>query len=244
MGLSASQARLLNLTARMHDIEYKAQNLEAQKLQMANESQQVYSEYETALNKTKIQQKDINQDGSIFFKDITATNLKDAGYSFEIAVGNSKGKVYKDMSKAIEELQNQNNITNDGTFTGTGEQVTNFINEGYIVLVKVADKDNKRVQDFTEGANIEALQGAEATSGTYEVNVATDTGLQEVTDEVDLKKAEAKYESDMRKINNKDAKFDTDLAALESERNAIKTEMETLKSVAKDNVDRTYKLFS
>ena len=51
-------------------------------------------------------------------------------------------------------------------------------------------------------------------------------------------------EDDMRKINSKDAKFDTDLAALESERNAIKTEMETLKSVAKDNVDRTYKLFS
>ena len=36
MGLSASQARLLSLTARMHDIEYKAQKLEAQKLQMAN----------------------------------------------------------------------------------------------------------------------------------------------------------------------------------------------------------------
>jgi len=42
MGLASSQARLLNLTARMHDIEYKAQNLEAQKLQMANESRQVY----------------------------------------------------------------------------------------------------------------------------------------------------------------------------------------------------------
>ena len=55
MGLSASQARLLNLTARMHDIEYKAQNLEAQKLQMANESTQVYQEYENALNKQKIQ---------------------------------------------------------------------------------------------------------------------------------------------------------------------------------------------
>ena len=34
MGLAASQARLLSLTARMHDIEYKAQKLEAQKLQM------------------------------------------------------------------------------------------------------------------------------------------------------------------------------------------------------------------
>lgn len=244
MGLSASQARLLNLTARMHDIEYKAQNLEAQKLQMANESQQVYSEYETALNKTKIQQKDINNDGSIFFKDATAAELKDAGYSFEIAVGNSRGKVYKNMSDAVAELKNQGNVTNEGTFNGSGEQVTNFINEGYIVLVKVVDSNNKQVKDFTDGALLTTIQDTKETSGTYEVNVATDTGLQEVTDEVDLKKAEAKYEADMRKINNKDAKFDTDLAALESERNAIKTEMETLKSVAKDNVDRTYKLFS
>ena len=70
------------------------------------------------------------------------------------------------------------------------------------------------------------------------------TDFQEVSDETALKKAEAKYEADMRKINNKDKKFDTDLAALESERNAIKTEIDTLKSVAKDNVDRTYKLFS
>ena len=246
MGLSASQARLLNLTARMHDIEYKAQNLEAQKLQMANESQQVYSEYETALNKTKIQQKDINKSGVTFFKDITAATLKDAGYSFEIAVGDNtiKGTVYSSMDKAVEKLKENKLINDTGTFTGARDQVTNFINEGYIVLVKVLDKDNKRVETFTEGATLKSLQEAEATSGTYDINVATDTGLQEVTDEVDLKKAEAKYESDMRKINNKDAKFDTDLAALESERNAIKTEMDTLKSVAKDNVDRTYKLFS
>lgn len=245
MGLSASQARLLNLTARMHDIEYKAQNLEAQKLQMANESQQVYSEYETALNKTKIQQKDISQSGATFFKNITAQTLKnDGGYSFEVAVGTSKGKVYKDMATAVTELKTSGSVSQDGTFTGTNEQVTNFINEGYIVLVKVLDKDNKQVKNFTDGDFLEDIQKVEATSGTYEVNVATDTGLQEVTDEVDLKKAEAKYESDMRKINSKDAKFDTDLAALESERNAIKTEMDTLKSVAKDNVDRTYKLFS
>ena len=48
----------------------------------------------------------------------------------------------------------------------------------------------------------------------------------------------------MRKINAKDKKFDVDIAALEQERNAIKTEMETLKTVAKDNVERTFKLFS
>ena len=48
----------------------------------------------------------------------------------------------------------------------------------------------------------------------------------------------------MRKIDMKDRKFDQDLAALEAERNAIKQEMETLKTVAKENVERTFKLFS
>jgi hypothetical protein len=77
----------------------------------------------------------------------------------------------------------------------------------------------------------------------FETSVATNTGLREVTDEVALKKAEAKYEADMKKIDMKDRKFDTELAAMETERNAIKQEMETLKTVAKDNVERTFKLF-
>ena len=57
MGLASSQARLLNLTTRMHQIEYKAAKLEAEKLQMANESTRVYEDYLEALEKTKIQKK-------------------------------------------------------------------------------------------------------------------------------------------------------------------------------------------
>ena len=102
--------------------------------------------------------------------------------------------------------------------------LTNMINEGFIVLHKMT------------GDNI--------TGAADEVNVATDAALQQVSDETKLKKAEAKYEADMAKINAKDKKFDTDIAALEQERNAIKTEIDTLKTVAKDNVERTFKLFS
>ncbi len=102
-----------------------------------------------------------------------------------------------------------------------GEWFTNMVNNGFIFLYK-KDSDNKL----------------------FQVNIATDTSLQEVSDSLELKKAEAKYEADMRKIDAKDKKFDTDLAAMEQERNAIKTEMETLKTVAKDNVDRTFRLFS
>ena len=75
MGMSSSQARLLSLTGRMHDIEYKAQKLEAQKLQMANESTAVYKEYENALNATKIQHKVLGADGSISFINTTYNNF-------------------------------------------------------------------------------------------------------------------------------------------------------------------------
>ena len=47
----------------------------------------------------------------------------------------------------------------------------------------------------------------------------------------------------MKQIDLKDRKYDSDLAAIENERNAIKQEMETLKTVSKDNVERTFKLF-
>ena len=230
MGLSASQARLLNLTARMHDIEYKAQNLEAQKLQMANESDTVYAQYEEALNATKVQMKYIADDGSVGYQDINFSDLADGQYTLKICnveTGTwTDGVDPRDLT-AIRNASGCNALQNDNA------TLSNMLKEGLIVFEKVAKDEN--------GLDINDADGNPVIE---ETNVATNTDFQEVSDETALKKAEAKYEADMRKINNKDKKFDTELAALESERNAIKTEIDTLKSVAKDNVDRTYKLFS
>ena len=45
MGMAASQARLLCITARIHDVEYQAQAIQAAKVQLATQSDQVYQEY-------------------------------------------------------------------------------------------------------------------------------------------------------------------------------------------------------
>ena len=58
-----------------------------------------------------------------------------------------------------------------------------------------------------------------------ETSVAINTSLQEVTDEVKLRKAEAKYEADMKRIDMKNRRYDSDLAALDNERNAVKQEI-------------------
>ena len=76
MGMSSSQARLLSLTARQHNVEYRAQKLQAEKLQMANDSDRVYNTYLNALNATKIQARVANQWESDTFQDATLAMLE------------------------------------------------------------------------------------------------------------------------------------------------------------------------
>jgi len=299
MGLASSQARLLNLTTRMHQIEYKAAKLEAEKLQMANESRQVYEDYMNALEETKVQYKILNKDGAVTYRDINNyQEFLDAGYALDF-----RGTVYDGTTGYRDEFDNnisftkmtpqevkqqfgeeetgefykyvsgseQGFITADvydslpqdegdiTTTTGTlhvkatvndfaqlcvdafradinnppqnvEEVITNLINTGHVTIVQCR-KDHSFAKeneiDFTD----------------FQTSVATNTGLQEIADEKNLRKAEAKYEADMKRIDMKDRHFDKELAAIETERNAIKQEMETLKTVSKDNVERTFKLF-
>ena len=273
MGLSASQARLLNLTARMHDIEYKAQNLEAQKLQMANESTQVYQEYENALNKQKVQFKQIGPDGSANYIDASISTLLAANYKIKILSGstwysfNQTGVGVSNEAKnwttvetvtcsELEEDKNAGDEVEVGgkTYVLTADadagatEITGYVKDESLTKLAGLDFSKEEVlRNLVEAGFIIFEKPTTDKNGDTvytEVNIATDTSLQEVSDETELKKAEAKYEADMRKINQKDKKFDTDLAAMDAERNAIKTEMDTLKSVAKENVDRTFKLFS
>ena len=77
--------------------------------------------------------------------------------------------------------------------------------------------------------------------------IATSVGnnyLQEVNDEEKAKKAEAEYHHELKIINRKDTKFDTALKKLETEENACKTEIESIKKVKDENIDRTFNLFS
>ena len=256
MGLSSSQARLLNLTSRMHQIEYGAARLEAMKLQMANESRQVYLEYQDALEQTKVQVKTLTTDGSVTYRDLT--NYADfiaSGfalvYNNEVYDGTG-GKTFNDLVAKIIDASNSNAGASAGGATGgTGstpvniadgasfeKALTNMINSGYVTIVQKDPATNT----FHSPSDTDVAEQLKFTD--FETSVATNTGLQEVTDETNLRKAEAKYEADMKRIDLKDRKYDYDLAALDNERNAVKQEMETLKTVARDNVERTFKLFS
>ena len=238
MGLSSSQARLLNMTSRMHQIEYKAAKLEAQKLQMANESRRVYEEYLDALETTKVQVKHIESDGSATYKDITGySDFTGAGFALMYANTVYDGKDGKKLfNLANAAFKPATSYTADSQLTNVEQIITNLINTGDVVIVE-KQKNASGALEFPTNGSVTDIDR-------YETSIAINTNLQEVPDESQLRKAEAKYEADMRKIDAKDRKYDADLAALDTERNAIKSEMETLKTVARDNVERTFKLFS
>ena len=110
MGMSSSQARLLTLTARMHDIEHRAQKIEADKLRLANDSRKAYEEYLIALDSKKIQYKSIASDGSITFRDATMNIMQNGcipNYEGEHALKNlflqnQEGKIMVTPSVARE----------------------------------------------------------------------------------------------------------------------------------------------
>ncbi|MBR1907306.1 hypothetical protein IJ818_00005, partial [bacterium] len=75
MGMSSSQARLLSITARINDIEYKSQSISNSKIRSADESEQVAREYTQALNKTKLTYNSYDASGNAVKYSINSTNL-------------------------------------------------------------------------------------------------------------------------------------------------------------------------
>ncbi len=73
--MAASQARLLALTARMHDIELKAQRIEAEKVALATQEDAVYEKYCDALDATKIQIGIIGEMGKTQYIDANYSNV-------------------------------------------------------------------------------------------------------------------------------------------------------------------------
>ncbi len=304
MGLAATQVRLLQLTSRQHRIEYQAQRIQAQKLQLSNESDRVYNEYMTALDAKKVQYKYVETDGTVSYKDATFNTMfggynkgVQIPYALEILNGEDAGKFYvanATMEKAYNDnknwaavdktvLETEYNVTIDDNnieeyqkkymgekfaeqYLGKAEADCDVEEFSYYVNlyaaltesgangVKVFDTANYG-DDYEWLTNMlangevllhkyDAEAGDDGKGAWMEVAVSTDSMLQEVADEKELKKAEAVYEAETSRINRKDTQYDTLLSQTETERNAIKTEMDSLKQVRNDNIEKTFKLFS
>ena len=101
MGMAASQARLLTITARLHDVEYKAQSIQNAKIQLSTQSDQVYNEYLEALNATSLTITDSNKNViQANFNNLCGENAVQTGNQYALKDSNGRLIVSDDIDAA------------------------------------------------------------------------------------------------------------------------------------------------
>ncbi|MCR5266651.1 MAG: hypothetical protein K6E29_08700 [Cyanobacteria bacterium RUI128] len=126
------------------------------------------------------------------------------------------------------------------------EQVYNAIKAagGYTKIFDATAQSSSWVTNMVKSAQVIL------TTWDYETETLSKTAdslhynLREIADNNAIEVAGQKYEDELTTINAKDARYDTRLEKLDSERSAITTEIESLKQVAKENVESTFKLYT
>ena len=201
MGMSASQARLLSITSRMSDVEFKSEQISQSKIRMSQSSQEVTAEYNKALSKQIINFKFLNQETSSFDTvTLTPAYIAANASTLGIRLYNSDGTEFTDTESKL-----------------TATDLYDMISSGQVYI---KDNTGKRVDVFTN------------------------TSYRTTYDDNEVRKAEANYEAELAKINQKEKMLDFELDNLQTEHNALKAEMDSIKSLIKDNVEKSFNIFS
>lgn len=77
----------------------------------------------------------------------------------------------------------------------------------------------------------------------YQGNYSTDKYIKEVSDEEAIAKAEAKYNTEKTKIENKEQNIDTKMKNLDTEISSLTTEYDTTKSLISKSVEKSFKRY-
>jgi len=397
MGLSASQARLLSITSRINDVEFKAQQIMNEKVDLATQKDAVYDEYENAMEAKKLQIAYNGSNGALNYVDATfatvcgynnerngtyalideSTGLMvveddvyqaynngyDGGdkYSFAwrmlgfeendfawadngrdgtgnmVGVDSQSGNAvtvgegeeqfnvlamtdveqyvfdklekannldsdvsakYQKYQEALEtkdkskisdalnkfreafvnkykkeiyeamrldkddDISKEQSTSNGSTIPGFGEYESEISEEfnyyvrlfegiencgGCIPISKYSqdgDTGNDWFGNLINSGKVSLNEYNERKKDWNSISPSTSTNMRAVADETAIKKAEVKYKRKLEELESKEKDLDRNLTNLETERNALTTERDSIKSVIKDNIDRTFKIFS
>ena len=139
------------------------------------------------------------------------------------------------------------------------EEMFDLIKEngkGYTTLDKVGGKENNS-EWFSNAISDGTIYMGKYTTDSKNDNELDDFGLDLINadtvfgwtngtdnDSTDLTIAETEFERKLKAIDKKEQRYDMQLSRLETERQALTTEYDSLKKVISDNIERTFGIFS
>lgn len=145
MGLAASQARLLTITARLADNELRSQTINNAKMRLATQSAQASDEYVSALNNAQMMFSNTTPDGltqsqALSFNALTQYSPYNTQYGIintagQIMVSEEDAKIFEGCNNNLETFLKAHNLEWETTFFGESsgdlqEKLTSFYGTG------------------------------------------------------------------------------------------------------------------
>lgn len=256
MGLSASQARILLLTAKNDAYELQAQKIEQERLMLAQEQEEIANEYsEATTNQIKIAK--IINDGGTTTESLSLKTLSQSlagATNSDIVITDSNGTP---IVKATAQYN---------TSTGTYDMAYTDANGSKL-------QPNNKLVTFLNNGGVDSPLSKGLENGTYRLYVKNEVGGEENGTDVqkdfgaigsgyvqkstesldgvtsryyteDDAAAQAKYNSAMTRVNNLDKRLENKLNQIETQKKAVEQEMESVKSIIQSNEERTFQYFS
>ena len=256
MGLSASQGRLLLLTARQNDLEYQAQQVSQQRLALSAKLDDISQEYEISTNNRQMIITMQTCEGNSVTSNLTYAKLVSGAVGLDGGLKKSAGINTSDYSnsQAFRLTDGNSVIVSDESeipdnAKKIGDNKYSVGKKTYIVDKELADN----------GSGINYLQnclrnGKYIIEKHYAESIAQDKPWKEVswdaaatiTDqyyEADDAAAKAKYDRLSKQVEAQDKKLQLDLDNIETQRNAVKTEIDSVEKVINENVEKTFNTF-
>ena len=223
MGMSASQARYLCLTARKNNVEFQIQQLTQQKLMNANLIEDEISLFNNGMNVQHLYYSPSGT-GSI------TTDLP--RLSYQIVTGSAEDG---GLAMQVEDSFGRTVVTELPNPMPEGKTVENYVVEPYATQADYFENNLKTgnwfIQQYTQEGNW------------ADVSIAGSSFIYQGVDEGDYKIANAEYDATEEKLERIDKKFDTQIQQLSTEQKAIETEMDSVKKVIDKNIEETFKTF-
>ncbi len=249
MGLSASQARFLQLTARRSNVEYQCQQINFQRLELATKSTEASNEYQDATSNRKMVYS-FNDGSGVTKVDVTYTNYKNYMNQQLEGLTTSQDKIYL-MSTSGNKILVANEEDMRTMINQSANDEQPLTSEDFMIVDDLDDTDvfqDSLQKGYYYFATREVSYDPEGNKTFGFKTQAWDTiggkVISEEYDKADDAAAEAKYNATTEKIQLMDKKLELQLDKLETERNAIQTELESVSKVIEDNVESSFKVFS
>lgn len=253
MGLAASQARLLLLTSRKSDLEYRAQQITNSIMILAQQTEQVAREYSIKISNQTIMYTDAS-DSDQLSQSITASTLGTlaTGGVFKLQLKDTATGQWYDWGSVPTGswVKADGTVIDDAAYQALPQDQKETCTRQYRQATE-EDYENPLLQgilnDFNgaqilEGYNNGSMRILDADG--QEIDLNSNNGFVTTYYTDDDKAAEADYNTKTASIQVKEKRLQNDLNQIQTQQSACDTEIDSVKKILDKNIERTFKVFS